>query len=210
MTKDSTNNFILVSLDDEKSKAISEVLGSSTCKKIISYLTETKEASQKDLSDALKIPMNTVEYNIKKLLDSGFIQKRTNFFWSKKGKKIIMYELSNKSIVISHKKFPSEKIKSILPAFILTAAGTFALWAYEKISSVSVTPERVLSNSYDAVATKAQELAGTSSGGAGSITASVSPSDLITSSSYTPLWLWFLIGGLISIFVISLVNWRKL
>ena len=116
------NHFMLISLEDSKSKAISEVLGSKTCKKIIAYLSERKEASQKDLSDALNIPMNTLDYNIKKLVESGFIQKKKEFFWSKKGKKIIMYELSNKSIVISPKKSTSQKFKSIIPAFILTAA----------------------------------------------------------------------------------------
>ena len=126
----SEDRFMLVSLEDSKSKAIAEVIGSKTCKKIINYLAEKKEASQKDLSDALDIPMNTLDYNVKKLLESGFVQKRKNFFWSKKGKKIIMYELSNKSIVFSPKKVNSEKIKSILPAFILTLAGTFAIWVF--------------------------------------------------------------------------------
>lgn len=194
------NNYILVSLEDEKSKSISEVLGSSTCKKIISYLAETKEASQKDLSVALKIPMNTLEYNMKKLLNSGFVQKRKNFFWSKKGKKIIMYELSNKSIVISHKKSNSEKVKSILPAFILTAAGTFALWTYQKISYASTNIQRAVSDSSEKMV---YATSGASSGNP------VSPQTLI-SSSENPLWLWFLIGGLISIFILSIVNWRKL
>ncbi len=190
------NNYMLISLDDEKSKAISEVLGSSTCKKIINHLAEKTEASQKDISLALKIPMNTVEYNIKKLLSSGFIQKRKNFFWSKKGKKIVMYELSNKSIVISHKKSVSDKIKSIIPAFILTAAGSFALWSYQRINAL---PSR------NQVLEKASEmyLATDTSG-------SISPEALITSQSGTPLWAWFLAGSLLAIFIISIVNWRKL
>ena len=126
------DKFILVSLDDEKSKSVAEVLSSKTCKNIIGYLAENKEASEKDLSDKLGIPLNTVEYNIKKLVESGFVQKRKNFFWSRKGKKITMYEVSNKSIIISHKKPTKEKIKSIVPAVILTAAGTLAIWAYGK------------------------------------------------------------------------------
>lgn len=192
------NNYMLISLNDEKSKAISEVLGSSTCKKIINYLAETKESSQKDLSVALKIPMNTVEYNINKLLSSGFIQKRKNFFWSKKGKKIVMYELSNKSIIISHKKSVSEKIKSILPAFILTVAGTFAVGVYEKIKSAPQTLQNAIPSVEDSVYKIASESGGT-----------IQPSDLITPIG-TPVWLWFLIGSLIAIFIISILNWRKL
>jgi DNA-binding MarR family transcriptional regulator len=195
------NNYILLSLNDEKSKAISEVLGSSTCKKIINYMTEVPEASQKDLSDALKIPLNTVEYNIKKLLTSGLIQKRKNFFWSKKGKKIIMYELSNKSIIISHKRAVSEKIKSIMPAFILTLAGSFALWTYGKVKSVPRVVQKNIPTSED-VFYAASEMASDTS-------TTISPDTLLTPIG-TPLWLWFLIGSLIAIFIISIVNWRKL
>ncbi len=193
------DNYILVSLDDEKSKSIAEVLSSPTCKKIINYLAEVSEgeASQKDLSDALKIPMNTLDYNIKKLLSSGFVQKRKNFFWSKKGKKIIMYELSNKSVVISHKKHVSEKIKSIIPAAIITAAGTFALWTYQKISLV-----RNVGN--DAVL-KSQEIMATAGSGSNAI-----PPETILSPHSNPLWLWFLVGGIVAILIISVVNWKKL
>lgn len=196
------NNYILVSLDDEKSKAISEVLSSKTSKKIINYLAGTKEASQKDLSDALSIPLNTVEYNIKKLLDSGFVQKRKNFFWSKKGKKIIMYELSNKSIVISHKKKISEKIKSIIPGFILAAVGTFAVWVYEKIKYASNS----VADSGREVLYAATESASDSIGKAGGVV----PQEALITPIGTPLWLWFLIGSLIAIFIIAVVNWRKL
>jgi len=197
MTNES--NYMLISLDDEpdKAKAIAEVLSSKTSKKIISHLSQNKEASQKDLSDELKIPLNTIEYNIKKLLKAGFIQKRKNFFWSKKGKKIIMYELSKKSIIISHKKSVPEKIKSIVPAFILTAVGTFAVWTYQKIKSVPETISEDLSKTNDGFLA----LEGSAR--------NISPQDLIAPIG-TPLWLWFLIGSLIAIFIISIVNWRKL
>jgi len=198
----SEENFILVSLEDSKSKEISEVLGSKTCKKIISYLSENKEASQKDLSDNLKIPMNTLDYNIKKLLSSGFIEKRKNFFWSQKGKKIIMYELSNKSIVISHKKTPTEKIKSILPALILTAAGTFAVWTYEKISSLSLYSQRV------AMGTGTNNLADKA------VTEAIEAVPTISNEIFyksTPLvWGWFLAGAIFVLTIFSMVNWRKL
>ncbi len=195
------DNYLLISLDDEKSKPIAEVISSKTCKKMIDYLSKTKEASQKDLSVALKIPMNTIEYNIKKLLDSGFIKKRKNFFWSKKGKKIIMYELSKKSIIISHKKRVSEKIKSILPAFILTIAGTFAVWVYERVQLVPQAIQKNLPVNHDMVFAVEDSIAQTGSRASEGI---------ITWSQGSPLWIWFLMGSLIAIFIISIVNWRKL
>lgn len=195
MTND--DNFILVSLNDEKSKSIAEVIGSKTCKKIINYLAEIKEASQKDLSTELKIPLNTIEYNIKKLLNSGFIQKAKNFFWSKKGKKIIMYKLSKKSVIISHKKSNINKFKSILPAFILTAAGTFAIWVYEKLSFIPQTLNQKYVPVIEESLRETTNFVGSSAPSSGFI-------------SNVPLWIWFLAGSLIAITIISIVNWRKL
>ncbi len=204
------NHFMLISLEDSKSKAISEVLGSKTCKKIIAYLSERKEASQKDLSDALDIPMNTLDYNIKKLVESGFIQKKKEFFWSKKGKKIAMYELSNKSIVISPKKSASQKFKSIIPAFILTAAGTFAVWTYEKIKyAANYSQESIQQPIMDYAERNSPELL---SKGADAVYSTVTSSDYtsLTASASPLIWPWFLTGALLVTLIFSIVNWKKL
>jgi len=204
------SHFMLVSLEDSKSKVISEVLGSKTCKKIISYLSEKKEASQKDLSDALSIPMNTLDYNIKKLLDSGFIQKRRNFFWSKKGKKIMMYELSNKSIVISPKKSPSQKLKSILPSLILTAAGTFAIWVYEKVKyATDYSRDNIFTPAVDYAEEYSQELLLKGAGVAQSTGIGSSGDSSLATSALVPVWPWFLAGAVLVIATISIINWRK-
>ncbi|MBR9704825.1 helix-turn-helix domain-containing protein [Candidatus Pacearchaeota archaeon] len=115
--------FILMDLDDERSKDIAEVLGNKTCKKIIDFLSETKEASEKDISDGLGVPINTVEYNLKKLIKSGLVDKSKNFFWSRKGRKITMFKLAKKHIIISPKlKKPSmEKLKAVLPVIFVAA-----------------------------------------------------------------------------------------
>lgn len=203
--EENTDKFLLISLDDEKSKAVAEVLSSKTCKKIINYLAENKEAGEKDLSEKLGIPINTVEYNIRKLVSSGFVRKHKNFFWSKKGKKIVLYELSNKSIVISHKKSSSnlDKVKSLTPAIILTAAGTFALWAYDRISlslSSAGTREKLMYG-----ASNSAPVVQAPSAAAGQAASAIS--DFI---NQYPSWEWFLFGGLVAIFIIAIVNWRKL
>ncbi len=128
------DKFILMNLEDERSKKIAEVMGNSTCKKILDYLSDVKEASQKDLSDALNIPMNTLEYNVKKLLDSGLVEKTKNFFWSVKGKKIPMYKLARKHIVISPKysKPNLNVLKTVIP-IILVFGVLFAFFAIQNI-----------------------------------------------------------------------------
>lgn len=206
--------FMLLSLEDPKMKSLSDVLGNKTCKKIIDYLVENEEASQKDLSDALSIPINTVEYNIKKLLFSGLVQKRKNFFWSKKGKKIVMYELSNKSIIISPKKSFSHKLKSLIPSFLLVSSGSVLVYAYEKfLKSKTLIMDSGVS---EKVVTKGVDIALESTHFANAVFGA-GTSDVITETGKgllyyppSPLWVWFLAGGLLVMFIFAILNWRKL
>ncbi len=190
--------FMLISMDDEKIKYIAEILGNKTCKKILDYLSENNEASQQDLSEKLKIPLNTIEYNIKKLIKAELIQKRKNFFWSKKGKKIILYEISKKSIIISPKNSNiKKKINSILPGIFLVGSLSFLIWTYEKIKFSLDQTRNLASESFEIESLK---LAST-------------PQDIIQNSlnqSPPTLWTWFLAGGLIALLIISILNWRKL
>ena len=52
------------------------------------------------IAKELGMPINTAEYNLKKLIKVGLIEKSKEFFWSVKGKKIPMYKVSNKHILI--------------------------------------------------------------------------------------------------------------
>lgn len=207
----SNEKFMILSLDDPKMKNLSDVLGNKTCKKIIDYLADNTEASQKDLSDALDIPMNTMDYSVKKLIFSGLIQKRKNFFWSKKGKKIVMYEISNKSIVISPSRGGIERFKKLIPSFMVTLVGSFALFVYQKIMRTS-SPLTVDHSQFSQMAMDIEESAVNGLREVSSdfvAEAVVSHSDLLYSAS-SPVWVWFLTGGILALFVYSLVNWRKL
>lgn len=117
------DKFIMMGIDDERSKKVAEILGNKTCKKIIDYLSETQEASEKDIAEALGIPINTVEYNLMKMVDAGLVEKAKNFFWSVRGKKIGMYKLARKHIVISPRPYkPSLTVlKTILPIIAVLA-----------------------------------------------------------------------------------------
>jgi len=155
------------------------------------------------------------------LILSGFVQKRKNFFWSKKGKKIIMYEISHKSIIISPRKSSSSasKIKSLLPAFMITAAGTFASWVYEKITLsnslqyVKDGGETLVKSATNTVSVSS--VPGFVASGVASPEVASNATQVVTASSNmglfsTPLWLWFLVGGLLGIAILSIVNWKKL
>jgi len=123
MASNKDDKFIMMNLDDARSKKVAEAISNPTCKKILDYLAENNEKSEEDISNELGIPINTVEYNLKKLLEAGLIDKTKNFFWSKRGKKINLYKLANKHIVISPKsKRPDiNLLKTIIPVIIAVA-----------------------------------------------------------------------------------------
>ncbi len=116
------DKFILMGLGDENSKDIAEIMKSKTAKKIIDFLADRKEASEKEIADNLGMPMNTVEYNLNKLVKTGLVKKSDKIYWSEKGKRIDMYQLARKHIIISPDKKPSlNYLKSILPIFLIVA-----------------------------------------------------------------------------------------
>ncbi|RLG15779.1 hypothetical protein DRN69_02510 [Candidatus Pacearchaeota archaeon] len=184
--------YILISMEDERAKKIADILGNKTCRKIIDYLSNVKEASEKDISSALNIPINTTEYNLKKLLNSELIKKTKNFFWSKKGKKIIMYKLSNKSIVIFPKaKKISYQIKSILgvaivSGFVALVIRQLSIASKNKQEIIQVAEQRAISESANFI---------------------VKEGDFFFAQPI-PAWIWFLSGALVAIALFLIINWR--
>ena len=173
------NKFMLIDLNDEKSKKIAHVLGNKTCKKIIEFLAETKEASEKDISDNLNLPINTIEYNLKKLIESDLIEKTKNFFWSPKGKKIKMYKFANKSIVISPKSSRiSSEIKQILPIALISGIAAASVKYFYAIQNATQGIAQ------DSTATFALEK-------------TMETGNFISASEY--YWIWFLSGAFFSI-----------
>ena len=107
---------IMFSIDDERIKGLSEALSNPSCKKILNLLSE-KELTETDIARELKIPLNTVDYNIKKLVATGLIEK-TSHFWSIRGKKMPVYRVSNKQIIISPRK--SISLTALIASFFGT------------------------------------------------------------------------------------------
>jgi len=202
--------FILMDMNDERSKKIAEVLGNKTCKKIIDYLSEIKEASEKDISDKLSIPMNTAEYNLNKLIESGLVEKTKNFFWSVKGRKIDMYRLSNKKILISPRTF----VKGVVPALVAVFLGAFGIKIIEDRLSYNFVTDSSLNSavgvSRDTVITNVPAVMEK----VGSV-GEYSPSPVVQqaqnicsnmSSFSGEAWAWFLLGGLFVILIFLLWN----
>ena len=193
-----SDKYILFSLEDDKSKNLGKVISSASCKKIVNFLAEN-EASETDISKNLQMPLNTVGYNVKKLLEAGIIEKSKDYFWSIKGKRIPIYKAANKLIVIAPKKSNVyKKIRSIIPSAVIIGIMAFIVFLYDlgKRSSqfaLSKT-EDIIFGAEEAMAVGDAAVSATSSWGLSAV----------------PIWLWFLVGGLIALILIATLNWKKL
>ena len=184
---------IMVDLDDPRTGKIADAISNNTCKKILTVLSE-KEFSEGDIAKKLNIPLNTVGYNIKKLVEAGLIEKSKQFFWSIKGKKILTYKLSNKKIIIS----PKTMIRGIIPTIIIS--GLIAL----SIRFISISQQ-----SFTAMQKEADKIA-TEVGSAAEIsTPAVQEGTEIIATTMSSAWLWFLTGALTALFIFLIWNWIR-
>jgi len=178
------NKFILLSLDDENSKHLAEVLTNKTCKKILDLLSE-KDLTTTEIADELKIPINTADYNVKKLVKSKLIEQKSHF-WSVKGKKMPVYTLSNKKIIISPKK--SLFVNKILPAFLITGISALLVKSFTTVKQIPI----LLSKDFESVASTSGALAST-------------PNTIQSIALFSP-WQWFLLGAWFAIVIFILLN----
>lgn len=195
--------YLMLDLNDSNSLLIAEIMSNKTCKKILNMLAE-KEMSESDIAKTLEIPLNTVDYNIKKMIKANLIEKTKNFFWSVKGKKIESYKLANKKIIISTKS----KFKGIIPAILASgvlAAGIRQFSSYysnrfnQDISSFSKVVVGDSLNVASEAAAPLKAIQETSDGNLFNIV-----------FNNNPVWAWFLFGALFGIFMIWLFNINKI
>ncbi len=114
-------SYISIDLNDPRMKHLSEVFGNESCKKILNLLAE-KELTETDISKELKMPLNSVDYNIKKLVRAGLIESGSHW-WSVKGKKMPSYRVSNKKIVISPRRISSSFIVPLVMTVVVGFLG---------------------------------------------------------------------------------------
>ena len=187
----------MFSLDDEKSKKLGEVISSASCKRIVSLLAE-KELSETDISRELRMPLNTVEYNLKKLIEAGIIEKASKW-WSIKGRKIDTYRVANKLIVISPKKNVSSKLKSVIPIVAVTALLSFFIYLYTLPSGFQSSD--MLKSAAPGAATSGASEAAASTGGI---------VNAVSNPIFLQPWVWFLLGSLVAVVLFLIIKWKKL
>jgi len=121
------DKFVLVNLKDAKDLA--KVISNDTSRKILDYLSD-KDGSESEISKELGIPISTVHYNIKQLINAGLV-KNEEFEYSEKGKEINFYKLAKKMIIIGTadvKVFKKDLMKILPVGLIGVVFGGLMYW----------------------------------------------------------------------------------
>lgn len=203
--KERKEDYMKMSLNDKRAKNLASVIGSKACDRILELLSENPELSEKDIANELKMPINTVEYNLKNLLGAHLIEKSSSFFWSPKGRKIALYKLSNKSILISPRDFSlSSKLKTILPVSLLAGIGALAV----RLTHPAFSSVKEFGNIEQEVALYAAENAADMAGGAVKTFSNAQIPELINTTDVSlgsPMW-WFIGGMILAVAVYSIIQ----
>jgi predicted ArsR family transcriptional regulator len=117
--------FLLVSLEENESKALAQVMSNDTARKILDILSKHESLTETDIAKKLDVPLSTVHYNLQALVKANLV-KAEEFHYSEKGKEVNHYALANKLIIIAPKNVRTEsfrdKLKSILPISLIVVA----------------------------------------------------------------------------------------
>jgi DNA-binding transcriptional ArsR family regulator len=202
-----TTNVISMDLNDSRMKYISEIFGSESCKKILNLLAE-KELTETDIARELKMPLNSVDYNVKKLVKAGLIESGSHW-WSVKGKKMPSYRVSDKQIVISPKRMSSSIL--LIPALLV--GGLISLTIKKVIELNSYAPEQnvlMAKSATDSVSYAAASAGEMARSELVSDTPAVISQQVVEKTSFIgslPGWEWFLIGIWSGILIFFLLNY---
>ncbi|MBN2052121.1 helix-turn-helix domain-containing protein [Candidatus Woesearchaeota archaeon] len=229
--------FLLVSLEENESKALAQVISNDTARKILDLLSKKESATETDIAKELKLPLSTVHYNLQALVKANLV-KSEEFHYSEKGKEVNHYSLANKLIIIAPKGAKTEsfkdKLKAILPISIIVLAVGGVIQLFNKLmlgmgsaklmAAAPSTFDYVAQRSADVVenavpeATEAAPLLMKTAaegvvGAAQNITENITEPvvqpviNVIQQTQPTNIALWFLIGAAFTIILLVIWYW---
>lgn len=183
-------------MDDKKSKDLGAVISNDTSRKILDLLGEKSDISAQQIAKKLKLNLSTVTYNLKHLKEQGLI-KPSDFAWSDKGRKIELYSLANKIVIIAPKGFDfKDTLKKIIPIGLVGGAITLGLKVFSTFNTMTIGSEEIM---------LAEDARGTLE------LAEESVQVIQGSQSFIPadLWIYALIITFILVLLIVLLDFRR-
>ena len=160
------------------------------------------------MAKTLEVPISTIHYNLKALMDAGIIEVE-EFHYSQKGKEVNHYKLANKYIIIAPKGTYGikEKLKSILPVGIIAIAGAGVIQLLSKFQTgtFAAVKSRAIG---DLAASSSEAMMGSAAEKAAEPVAQAATPAVSTmlQSSYA---LWFLYGATFTLAIYLIWDWIR-
>lgn len=184
------SNFLLVDLNEPKTKKLAETITSKTSRKILNHLAD-KEDTETNIAKMLNLPISTVHYHLQKLQEANLITAK-EFHYSQKGREVLHYKLANKYIIIApqHVSGLKEKLKGILPAALAALAISTIIKFIQSASQVGPLQETAESLAADAAPEMAMKL--------------VQEAPIV--QQQPDIAVWFLVGSLAALLIYVIVD----
>jgi DNA-binding transcriptional ArsR family regulator len=196
-----SNRSVMIDLDDPRMGALADVLTNKSSKRILSLLAES-ELSTSEVASELKMPLTTVDYNVKKLAKAGLIEK-TRSLMSAKGKSVPVYRVSERSIVIT----PKRMLRGIVPAVIVAGIAAVGLKIWEAGHRATMFATDSASSGASVMMPVAEADMALKSVGSDMVSASDQFYSFLANAPNS--WAVFFIGALCALCVVVLWNWFK-
>jgi len=100
---------------------VAAALANEKCQKILAHLGKHADSTETKLSAELKIPLSTVHYNMKVLMEAHLVLG-DEYTYSAKGKEVTHYRVNKNPIVIVQEEQHLDLLKAIVPAALIAAA----------------------------------------------------------------------------------------
>jgi DNA-binding transcriptional ArsR family regulator len=221
-------SFLLVSLEQQKSKKLAEVISNDTCRRILEALSKSVEGmTESEVSDDLNLPMSTVHYNLKNLVDAKLVLAN-EYHYSSRGKEVVHYKLANKLIIIAPQESDASKVGDILKRYLPVGGVVLgigitiqlvqsALFSHASFAMAKTAGSGALAVAEDTAQNQAPQLLAAAAPTATQVAAGSAPAAMqqivsAAPAAPAPVAPWFLIGAfcaLIIIFLIEFVRARK-
>jgi len=138
-------DVMIIPLSDDRLRKVARALSNETAVTVLQKLVE-KSMSATELSESLKIPLTTVEYNINALLEAELI-KVDRIRFSRKRRDIKYYAPVKRALIFAPEK--TEKgvmsfLKKVLPLLIIVASSIPAGFAIQYIVTLYGGPPHEL------------------------------------------------------------------
>lgn len=196
-----SNRSVMIDLDDPRMGALADVLTNKSSKRILSLLAES-ELSTSEVASELKMPLTTVDYNVKKLAKAGLIEK-TRSLMSAKGKSVPVYRVSERNIVIT----PKRMLRGIVPAVVVAGIAAIGLKIWEASYRAKMMAAPMPYGVSGIVTTAESGATAMKMADVAQVTASDQFYTFLANAPNS--WAVFFIGALCALCVVVLWNWFK-